>query len=110
MTQEYILDLDRLREEVTQNIISLFNAIDELVEPAQSKFDEFRPVIEGYNLSHDALLRALNIELINETEIPIIEHLEDIFEGWHEDNFGAERTWDEIRLLIKRLTTHGLAQ
>lgn len=108
MTQEYILDLDKLREEITQNIITLFNAIDELVEPAQSKFDEFRPVTEGFNLSHDALLRALNIELSDETEIPIIESLEDIYEGWHEESFSAERTWDEIRLLIKRITIHGL--
>jgi len=54
MTQEYLIDLDKLREEITQNIISLFDAIDTLVEPAQSKFDEFRPVTEGFNLSHDA--------------------------------------------------------
>lgn len=107
MTQEYLLEFDKLREEITQNIISLFNAIDGLVEPAESKFEEFRPVTEGFNLSHDALLRALNIELTDDTAIPIIEGLEDIFEGWHEESFSSERAWDEIRLLIKRI--HGFA-
>jgi hypothetical protein len=104
MTQEYTLELDKLREEITQNIISLFNAIDEYMEPAESKFAEFRPVTEGYNLSHDALLRVLNIEATSDTEIPIIESLEDIYEGWHDEGFSAEKTWDEIRLLIRRIT------
>ena len=105
MTQEYILELDKLREEVTQNIISLFNAIDEYIEPAELKFDEFRPVTEGYNLSHDVLLRVLDVEPSSDTEIPIIEHLEEIYEGWHDEDFSAEKTWDEIRLLIRRITT-----
>ena len=104
MVQEYILELDKLREEITQNIISLFNAIDEYIEPAESKFAEFRPVTEGYNLSHDALLRVLNIEPSRDTEIPIIESLEEIYEGWHDEDFSAEKTWDEIRLLVRRIT------
>jgi hypothetical protein len=104
MTQEYILDLDKLREEITQNIISLFNTIDDLMEPSESKFDEFRPVTEGYNLSHDALLRVLNIEPTLDTEIPIIAGLEAIYEGWHDEGFSAEKTWDEARLLIRRMT------
>ncbi len=104
MTQEYMLELDKLREEITQNIISLFGAIDEYMEPAESKFAEFRPVTEGYNLSHDALLRVLNIEASSDTEIPIIESLEEIYEGWHDEGFSAEKTWDEIRLLVRRIT------
>ena len=108
MAEGYLLDLDKLREEITQNIISLFDAIDEYVEPAQSKFDEFRPVIEGYNLYHDALLRVINVELADDTAIPIIEGLEEIYDGWHEEDFSTERSWDEIRLLIKRITVHGL--
>lgn len=104
MTQEYILDLDKLREEITQNIISLFSAIDEYMEPSESKFAEFRPVTEGYNLSHDTLLRVLNIEPTMDTEIPIIAGLEDIYEGWHDEGFSTEKTWDEVRLLIRRMT------
>ena len=108
MTQEYLLEFDKLREEITQNIISLFDAIDEYVEPAASKFAEFRPVTEGYNLSHDALLKVLNLEPTRDTEIPIISRLEEIYEGWHDEGFSTERSWDEIRLLMKRITIYGL--
>jgi hypothetical protein len=86
-------------------MISLFDAIDEYVEPSESKFAEFRPITEGYNLSHDALLRVLGIEQPSNTEIPIIESLEEIYEGWHDEGFSTEKTWDEIRLMIRRITT-----
>jgi len=107
MTQEYILELDKLREEITQNIIALFDAVDEQMTTSQPKFDEFRPVTEGYNLYHDALLKVLNLEPTDDTMIPIINGLEEIYEGWHEEDYNTERAWDEIRLLMKKMTIYG---
>ncbi len=107
MTQEYMLDLDKLRESITQNIINIFETIDEQMTPAEDKFNEFRSITEGYSLSHDALLRLLNIIPTEDTTIPIIESLEEIYEGWYEETFNIERAWDEIRLLIKKMTTYG---
>lgn len=107
MTQEYTLDLDKLREEMTQSLISIFDTIDEQMTSAEEKFTEFRPVTEGCALYHDTLLKVLDIEPTDDTTIPIIESLEDIYEGWHEENFSIERSWDEIRLLVKKMTEHG---
>lgn len=107
MEQEYILELDKLREEITQNIISLFNTIDEQMTTSQPKFDEFRPVTEGYNLYHDTLLKVLNLEPTYDAMVPVIVGLEEIYEGWHEEDYNTERAWDEIRLLMKKITTHG---
>lgn len=104
MTQEYTFDLDILREEITQNIISLFNAIDDQAIPSDEKFIEFRPITEGYALSYDTLLKVLNIELIDSTNIPIIEILEEIYDGWQEETFSVERAWDEIRITVKTIT------
>jgi hypothetical protein len=50
------------------------------------------------------LLRLTNIIPTEYTTIPLIEQLEEIYEGWYEETFNIERAWDEIRLLIKRLT------
>ncbi len=107
MTQEYTIDLDKLRESITQNIINIFETIDEQMTPAEDKFNEFRSITEGYSLSHDALLRLLNIIPTEDTTVPIIESLEEIYEGWYEETFNIERAWDEIRLLIKKMTTYG---
>ena len=107
MTQEYLLDLDKLREEITQNIISLFNTIDEQMAPAEEKFIEFRPVTEGYALAYDAILRVINVEPTDSTKVPIIEFLEEIYDGWNNEDFSVERSWDEMRLSIKMITTHG---
>lgn len=106
MSQEYTFDLDQLRESVTQNIINIFNTVDEQMTPAEDKFIEFRSITEGYSLSHDALLRLIKIIPTEYTTIPIIEQLEEIYEGWYEETFNIERAWDEIRLLIKRLTIY----
>lgn len=102
--QIYPLDLDELREEITRNIISLFQAIDDQATTAHAKFDEFRPITEGYSLSHDAILRVLDLETTDSTAIPIIESLEEIFDGWNEEDFSIEKAWDEIRLFIKKIT------
>ncbi len=107
MTQEYTFDLDKLRESATQNIISIFNIIDDQMTPAEDKFMEFRSISEGFSLSHDTLLRLLNIIPDESTTIPIIENLEEIYEGWYEETFNIEKAWDEIRLLIKKITTYG---
>jgi hypothetical protein len=104
MSQEYTFDLDQLRESITQNIINIFNTIDDQITPAEDKFMEFRSITEGYSLSHDALLRLINVIPAEHTTIPIIEQLEEIYEGWYEETFNIERAWDEIRLLIKRIT------
>ena len=104
MVQEYTFDLDKLRENVTQNIINIFNEIDDQLTPAEEKFMEFRPITEGFSLSHDALLRLINVIPAEDTTIPIIERLEEIYEGWYEKTFNIERAWDEVRLLIKTLT------
>lgn len=108
MPQEYTFDLDKLRESITQNIINIFNTIDEQMTQAEDKFMEFRSITEGYSLSHDALLRLVNVEPTIYTTVPIIENLEEIYEGWYEETFNIERAWDEVRLLIKKMTTYGL--
>lgn len=107
MAQEYILELDKLREEITQNIIALFDAIDEQMTTSQPKFDEFRPVTEGYNLYHEALLKILDLEPTDDTMIPIIAGLEEIYEGWHDEDYSTERAWEEIGLLMKKMTMYG---
>ena len=104
MTQEYMLDLDKLREEITQNIISLFDVIDEQMVPAEEKFIEFRPVTEGYALAYDTLLRVINVEPTDGTKVPIIELLEEIYDNWQDEDFSVERSWDEMRLSIKMIT------
>lgn len=104
MSQEYTFDLDQLRESISQNIINIFNTIDEQMTPAEDKFMEFRSITEGYSLSHDALLRLIDAIPTEYTTIPIIEQLEEIYEGWYEETFNVERAWDEIRLLMKRVT------
>jgi hypothetical protein len=110
MSQEYTFDMDKLRESITQNIINIFDTIDEQMTPAEDKFMEFRSITEGYSLSHDALLRLL-AEIPSEyTTIPIIEQLEEIYEGWYEETFNIERAWDEVRLLIKRMTIYGYVE
>jgi hypothetical protein len=85
-------------------MINIFNTIDDQLMPAEDKFMEFRSITEGYSLSHDSLLRLLNIIPAEDTTIPIIERLEEIYEGWYEETFNIERAWDEVRLLIKTLT------
>ncbi len=106
MAQEYTFDLDKLRESVTQNIINIFYAIDEQMTPAENKFMEFKSITEGYSLSHDALLRLINIVPADNTTIPIIERLEEIYEHFYDETFNIERAWDEVRLLIRSLTTY----
>jgi len=104
MVQEYTFDLDILREKITQDIINIFNTIDDQLVPAEDKFMEFKSITEGYSLSHDTLLRVLNVVSEVETSIPIIERLEEINEGWYEEEFNIERAWDEVRLLIGTIT------
>lgn len=106
MTQDYTFDLDKLRENTTQNIINIFYAIDEQMTPAENKFMEFKSISEGYSLSHDALLRLLDILPSDSTTIPLIERLEEIYENFYEETFNIERAWDEIRLLIRLVTTY----
>ena len=93
-----------MREKITQDIINIFNTIDDQLVPAEDKFMEFKSITEGYSLSHDALLRVLNVVSEVETSVPIIEKLEEINEGWYEEEFNIERAWDEVRLLIGTLT------
>lgn len=104
MTQEYTFDLDKFRENTTRNLIDIFNAIDEQIVPAENKFLEFRSISEGFSLSHDTLLRLVGIIPAEDTTIPIIERLEEIYEEFYEETFSAERAWDEVRMLIKKLT------
>lgn len=107
MVQEYTVDLDKLREISTQNIIQIFDTIDEQMVPAEDKFEEFRSITEGYSLYHDSLLRLLNIIPTEDTYIPIIETLEEIYEVRDEETFNVEKAWDEVRLLMKKITTYG---
>lgn len=93
----------KIGEEIASDIKITFEKIDEIEIGVEEKFIEFRPVITGYMLAYDSVLKALGLEPnLPETDIPLITIINDMFDEWHEERISEKEIWNAIRNVISK--------
>jgi len=106
--KEPMLDIYNLREIVTINVIKTFQNLDiKLINGAGevSKLCAFSKFIEGIIDAYDNVLYSLDLELSEETEMPLINTINDVADAWFEERLTGKDAWNQIKDLIERVSS-----